>query len=70
MSTTATSHEHYNYLSEEEKDLLSYAIADAREAAQVRWWLDFDKPMPARVERAVAEQYAAQLGWEREEAAA
>lgn len=70
MSASATSNQHYNQLTAEEQDLLFYAIHDAREAAQVRWWMEFDKPMPASVERAVAEQYAAQLGWESEEAAA
>ncbi|WP_308491282.1 hypothetical protein [Microbacterium terrisoli] len=51
----------YDRLTDEEQDLLFYAILDARDAAAERWAMEFGKVLPPHVELAIVEQYANQL---------
>ena len=70
MSTTATSYEKFDALTNEQQDHLFYALNDVREAARDRWLMDLGEPIPAAVELAVVEQYAEQLRDEANERAA
>ncbi|MCP1430431.1 hypothetical protein J3D45_002929 [Microbacterium foliorum] len=53
--------EHFDSLSNEQQDHLFYVLHDAREAVYERWLMELGTLSPAEVERAIAEQYVAQL---------